>query len=81
MTNIYSFFNTIFKIKNSKILILILIFSYTSRALSKSEHELINYSFSNHLDNTKNYLNNKNNSNIFDTQFIYYNQLLVEKFY
>ena len=43
MINIYSFLNSIFKIKNSKILILILMCSFTSQSLSKSEPRLSNY--------------------------------------
>ena len=43
MINNNSFLNSIFKIKNSKILILILMCSFTSQSLSKSEHSLSNY--------------------------------------
>ena len=81
MINIYSFLNSIFKIKNSKILILILMCSFTSRSLSKSEPRLSNYESYKLKDRILKNINYRFNSIIFDSRFISDNQIFENNDY
>ena len=81
MINIYSFLNSIFKIKNSKILILILMCSFTSQSLSKSEPRLSNFESYKLKEKTFKDINYRFNSIIFDSRLISDNKIFENNEY